>query len=81
LLADYGESRFFLKGIKTKTKTNAIGTYIYITPELIRGENDETNDETKTSQQQLKRRRIIVNDDESSYNKLFIFYFLFQFLV
>jgi hypothetical protein len=35
LLADYGESRFFLKGIKTKTKTKGIGTYMYMAPELI----------------------------------------------
>jgi serine/threonine protein kinase len=38
LLADYGESRFFSKATRTKTKSKEIGTYMYMAPELINGE-------------------------------------------
>jgi serine/threonine protein kinase len=38
LLADYGESRFFSKATQTKTKSTGIGTYMYMAPELINGE-------------------------------------------
>jgi serine/threonine protein kinase len=35
ILADYGESRFFSKATKMRTRTRWIDTYMYMAPELV----------------------------------------------